>query len=108
VQDSTPDASTRGPIWEGRIHSKSGAQETNTPELTTLVRIDGNPQLFQRRKAIGHQAFAAGLVNRHLRAIGHSDAEALLARRNGRGQPCGTSANHKDISRVQQLPTSPL
>jgi hypothetical protein len=69
--------------------------------------LDGDPESFERRQAVGHQAFAARFVDRHPRAVGHDDAESPLPCRNGRCQSRGTTTNYEYISRVQQLPTSP-
>src|ERR1700722_17806131 len=104
MQHGTPHPNPRGPTRKCRIDCKSGAEKTNTTEPATLFRIDGNSQLFKRRQAIGHQAFAAGLVNGRLSAVGHSNAESLLPRCNCHRHSRGTATNHKHICRVHQLP----
>src|SRR5438477_12704372 len=104
MQNGPPHAHSCQPIRERCINSQSGGQKTNATEWIGVLRRDRNPKLLERRQTIGHQAFAAWFVNRHLSAIRHNDAESLLPSRDRRRQSSRTAPNHKNISRIQQPP----
>jgi hypothetical protein len=54
-------------------------------------------QFAQGVEAVGHESFAARLVDGAASTIGNDDIESVLARSNGGGKSCGTSANYEYI-----------
>ena len=60
--------------------------EANAMEGRPLLRTDTNPKLFENRKAIGHDAFAACFVNGGMSAIDDGNGEAGPPGCNGSGK----------------------
>jgi hypothetical protein len=87
---------------------KSPGEKPYTAERIRISFVDGNSESFERCKAIGHQAFTARFVDRHAGAIRYDHVKSLLSSGDGCRQSCRTTTNHKHISRIQQLRTSPF
>ena len=98
MQQGPPHPHARSAIRKFCFDRKRWAEKTNASERVTILRLQRNPKLLQSGNAIGHQAFAARFVDRHLCAIGHDHAKSLLTRGNRRRQPRRTATNHEYVS----------
>jgi len=98
VQNGSPHTHSRSSMGKRRIHCKSTRQKSNAAERVRILRLDCDSKLFQSRDAVWHQAFAAGFIDRHLRAIGDDDTKAPLPRSDRRRQSRRTATNHEYIS----------
>jgi len=85
---------------ESRLHAMPVPDEADAPERKRSVGGNGDPQLQKRLDGVGHQSFAAGLVNGRFCWIHDEHAEAFRARRDSRGQARGSAANDEDVRAV--------
>jgi hypothetical protein len=78
-------------------HLRVILKETNSAETISRVRMESNAKFTQRRNRLGHQAFAASLVNRRLNPVGYGNGHSSLPRGDRCREPCRPAPDHKHI-----------
>jgi len=96
MQNCSPDADSRT-LREFSAHLRVLLQETDSAKPITSVGLNCDAEFAERRNRFGHQAFAAGLVDRRLGTVGDDDGHSSLPRSDGGRQPRRASANNKHI-----------
>src|SRR5580700_5370772 len=82
---------------------RSILHEADTMKRKAVTDGRGDSETGERRHAVGHQALAARLVDRRLRAIGDDHLEAAPACRDSRGESSGSAADHENVGFTRQL-----
>lgn len=75
------------------------AHETNAVERKRFVFRDGDAEVAKSFHSVGHQAFAARLVDRGDRSIRENHAETETPRGDGACEARGSAANYKHVPR---------
>jgi len=82
--ESSPSNSPTLFVGKIRLSSQIPLNESNTSERKTLIGGDCDSKFAKSNYAVGHEAFAAGLVDGRNGAIGYTDVKTLLTRGDGR------------------------
>lgn len=80
-----------------RTGSKFAVDKLNPAKREALIAANRNPQTAQDFNAVGHNALAAGLVDRQMARVSNGNGEPTLTRRNRRGQPGWSGAHHQNV-----------
>lgn len=78
---------------KGGGHGNAAIDEANAVEGLRVKSVQRYAEAAQGGQAIGHQAFAANLVDGRACAIGEGDIETFAARGNGRREARGTASD---------------
>jgi hypothetical protein len=100
MQRSAADGKAAVIAGESCIRRRGGANKTNAAEWMSVGQGHVNPKALQCRASVGHQAFAAGLVDWGLRTVRYQHPEPALARRDRGCQSSRAASNHEDVGRV--------
>ena len=106
MQTNPADANS-SPGWETCLNGDAIVQESNASERSGLIRADGDSELLERRQRIGHESFAAGLLDRRLGGVGYRDIKSFEPGRDGGCQARRPASYHENIRRPwngNQLP----
>ena len=101
-----PHAQTR-PAWESALGNQLVIDVTNPPERPRRHPVHVHTELTEHLGSVGHQTFAAGLVDGRPGRIQNHYLEALDAAADGRGQPSRAAAYNHEI-RNGHGPSAPL
>jgi len=80
----------------------AASEPTEMAGLLLVNLLGWEPERMRRGQAIGHETFAAGLIDRRCRAIRQSDIQAAATRGDGGGKPCGPAADDEKIGRARK------
>ncbi len=95
-----------------RAHRKTSFQRTaavekaNAGERETDAGRDRDPEFLQRRNALRHQALAASLVHRRIRAVEDGHGKLCPAECNRGRQPGGSASDYTDFRVAHNLTLS--
>jgi len=99
VQADAPHGDTAS-VRKIRGYRTAGADKADSAKSETLLGIERNAQLAQRRERIRHQAFAASFIDRWLCGVRHHHVEAFELRRNRSGQARWSAAGYEDVGPI--------
>src|SRR5579864_4397216 len=74
-------------------------QESNASERGGLIWADRDSQLLERRQSIGHESFAAGLLDGRLGGVRYRDIKSFEPGRDGGCQAGRSAPYYKNICR---------
>ena len=97
MQGSSPDSNSI-PLRKCALRGCSRFDKADAAKGHRLSGIERYAQVFERGDGVGHQPFAAGLINGRLGGIRNDDVETLLTERNPCGQTRRSATHNERIS----------
>jgi len=101
VESGAPQAKT-GTLREISLHHCTGVAEPDTAERMAAGRGEVESERASPGQAIGHDAFAASLVDRWDCAVCQSDIEAALPGGDSTRETCRPAANYEKIGSARE------
>jgi len=102
VQMGAADSNACSAGEEG-IDVVEGVLEADAAEEVAILLVEVDAELGEGLPRVGHQAFAAGLVDGVGTSLDDRAVDTALAQGDGGGKACGTSSDDQDINRLKLL-----
>lgn len=97
MQNSAANREATAVRGKASIGRQRRTQKANAAKGVGVGQGRSNPKLLQGGETVRQEAFAAGLVDGRLRAVGYHDAKSSLPRCDRCGQPRGAAAHYENI-----------